>query len=92
VYEAKNFMENENYRTPFANLNIRNPTTSLGSIKNLVETPGVEPGSESDPSPESTYLVCVLDWTSGVHKQTSDILRRLCFADHPPASGDQLAR
>ena len=50
-----------------------------GARSEMVETPGVEPGSESNPPPESTCLGCVLDWISGVHKQTSQILRRPLF-------------
>ena len=49
----------------------------LKSFKVLVEMLGVEPRSESNPSPESTCVVCVLDWILNVHKQTLLILRRL---------------
>ena len=46
---------------------------------NLVETVGVEPTSESNPSSASTCVVGVLDWVGGVHRQTSHTLRRLWF-------------
>ncbi len=40
---------------------------------------GIEPTSESRPSPDSTCVVYVLDWVECVHKQTQITLRRLKF-------------
>jgi hypothetical protein len=35
--------------------------SGVRTLFKLVETPGIEPGSESHPSPASTCVVCVLD-------------------------------
>ena len=48
-----------------------------------METVGVEPTSESNLSPESTCLACVLDWAGDVHRQTAHTLRRLWFRPAP---------
>jgi len=55
----------------------KGPKKLIFSPQNLVETLGIEPRSESNLSPESTCVVCVLDWINSVHKQTLFTLRRL---------------